>query len=67
MNYFTAVIAPNAGISRAISKYDAEINSALSLAVTALTASEEPMTKEELVKIVEDDVLANCPDLSLDH
>ena len=65
LKYFTSVIAPSVTASRQVYKYDSEISDAISLAVTTLNAAEPgEMAKEDLVKIVEDDVLSKVPALS---
>jgi len=51
-------------MSRQVSEFDAEINDALLLAVTVLTATKEPLTGKELLKIAEDDVLGRCTSLT---
>lgn len=65
LKYFTTVIAPTVTASRQVYKYDSEISDAISLAVTTLNAAEPgTVTKDDLVKIVEDDVLSKVPTLS---
>lgn len=63
--YFTSVIAPGVTASRQVYQYDSEITDAINLAVTSLNAAQPgEITKDDMVRIVEEDVLNKVPDLT---
>lgn len=63
LKHFTSKIAPSVQATRQVCEFDSEIQDAMNLAMTALNGSNGTMTKEELIKIMEDDILQKVPDL----
>jgi len=61
---FAKEIAPNMAPSRPVNKYDQEINSAISIAITTINSSKDGnISVDDIIKKVEDDVLAKVPEL----
>lgn len=63
LNAFTTRIAASVQPSRQVFEYDSEVNDALNLVMTTLNASSSPMTVDEIVSIMEDDIIQKVPDL----
>lgn len=61
---FAQVIAPKMAPSRAVSKYDQEINDAINVAITTINSSKDGnLSVDDLVKKIENDIVAKVPEL----
>jgi multiple sugar transport system substrate-binding protein len=64
LNYLTTVLAPATPPSRQVCEFDSEINDAIALAVTRLVSASGPVTTDELIALIEDDLLQRVPSLT---